>query len=371
MLSSSKRELEEVYNRPYGTHRGNLWNTAILNDRQLMEQNALKQGKEMRNRYDTRSPNKKQLKRAQQTYVNNLKNDNLIEGFEPLNNLTPNKQEFQNIIKQYKVIVEDYLQYLGIIKNMANNIERVDKQMMSLPILQNANTEQQPNGMYINRFGYGQKFSSDTRHTTCDNEFIQLSQPVYNNVSLGAELSNKSPCGYEGKNVVSESNQYAWVDEKGMKHLYQSKDIYDNSKYCKQVGGDAVQISNEEFNSIPTHNQMITTNTYPCNPFLVDRNHTDNFYVSQENILNKVKQLHDDIDKYVKENKGDKKRLNKIKKNITNISKDVNKYKKEISSYKKQIDDTQRLYSKQYYTYLGWIVLTLTLGGITVHRFFK
>lgn len=369
---SSKRNLDNVYDQ---IDKSQLWSEPRITELDLMKQSFNEQSKYYKQHVDTRTPNETQLERIQDNLLQHDTNEPILEQFtihkHDMSKYNIDEQKIHKLRDYYHKFKQKVIQYHTILNNKVEKVKETNNQIQSFPILQNVKSNTDTKGMYINKFGYGQPFLSETRHTTCNDSFNTINSSEYQKINKGSSLGENSPCGFEGRNIVS-NNIYAWVDQKGNKHLYQSKDIYDKS-LCKKLVGNAVEISEQEFNSIPTHNTTITTTSFSCNPYVYSDNIQHSTTIEKEifelymNIVNIVQQLTGKTTKYRDELKNIKKHVDDDLKTI----KEKNYTSQHVNTLTHNISDTERLYDKEYYTYLGWLFITLTIGGITIHRFIK
>lgn len=71
----------------------------------------------------------------------------------------------------------------------------------------------------INKFGYLRKFSSSAASCSIGNQVV-LDNTTLSQIPVGANFSEKEVCGLEGQMIKNtQTNQVAWVDEKGVRHM--------------------------------------------------------------------------------------------------------------------------------------------------------
>ena len=110
---------------------------------------------------------------------------------------------------------------------------------------------------YINDYGYTQKYSTDAwknNHKSCPSTSVDIDQELYKTIKAGENMGNGQPCGFAGKNVQNKTTkEYAWVDIKGLKHVY-SDDIWKNK--IASCNTEALLLSASEYDAIATGSIM-------------------------------------------------------------------------------------------------------------------
>ena len=126
--------------------------------------------------------------------------------------------------------------------------------------------------LYINDYGYTTAYTSPKtpRSTRCSTVLptIEESQAPYihDNGNMSLMTGSMTPCGVAGRNIRNTSTgEAAWVDIKGIKHIYSSDVWKDKSGRCAIV---PVEVSPEEWKAIREGGRMKKTS--PCNTMDVD-----------------------------------------------------------------------------------------------------
>jgi len=74
--------------------------------------------------------------------------------------------------------------------------------------------------------GFTHKYSTDAwsnNNASCPTDAITVDTTTYNTFHTGPDMGQGQPCSIAGKNIKnSTTNEYAWVDIKGYKHIYSS-----------------------------------------------------------------------------------------------------------------------------------------------------
>jgi len=116
------------------------------------------------------------------------------------------------------------------------------------------------NYAYINDYGYTHKYSTDAwanKDISCNLDTDVLDTD--SSFQLGPDMGIQQPCGIAGKNIQNtQTNEYAWVDIKGYKHIY-SSDVWNTKN--SGCDADVITLSNDTYNAIPSGTNMTSTDT--------------------------------------------------------------------------------------------------------------
>ena len=85
---------------------------------------------------------------------------------------------------------------------------------------------------YINNFGYYHKYprkawNEGNQDESCPSDTIDYSQNLPGDFKAGPEMNVGQPCDIAGKVIKNtDTNEYAWVDIKGYKHIFPTRRGY-------------------------------------------------------------------------------------------------------------------------------------------------
>lgn len=231
---------------------------------------------------------------------------------------------------------------------------------------------------FINNFGYTHVYSNeawDNDNKNCPKKAVSIKSGELNKFIKSVDMNVGQPCFVAGRIVKNVDNEeYAWVDLKGVKHVYANDDWVRKHSSCK--GHHVLLLSNSNFNKIPSGSNM---NTYdPC--LKTDINPRD--YLKLKKINNELISLAKEISKSTNQvlSKDEKinntlnlkkHKLEKYLKDLDNNRQMIDNYEKTISTIVAQEEDTEKQYKAEYYMYLTWTLVALLLGGLTIKSLSK
>lgn len=276
-------------------------------------------------------------------------NTDSIEGLEPLqNNFNKLLAEYNQV---YKLFSEDLLNKNLSKKKIINYLGKV--------ISDNDGAY-----YYVNNFGYTHKYTNNAwnnNNESCPHNVISYKGDM-DDFKKGHNMVKGQPCNVAGKNIKNtETQEIAWVDIKGIKHIFTS-----NANLPSSCKNKAIKLSNDDYNLIPNGSPM--SNTDECisldiNPAIWKKMQELEKKIKQESVklnsqMKKMKIENNDMQKLI-----DKKRQT-LYKNIDTISGSKNEIVQnnnmliEISS--KENDANLRMKSN-YSVYVVWILIMIII----------
>jgi len=125
------------------------------------------------------------------------------------------------------------------------------------------------NYMYVNDYGYTQKYSTDAwsaNAESCPSDPVTLSDKQVSMFNAGAPIGEGQSCGVAGKNIKNkDSSEYAWVDIKGYKHVYSDDTWTAKSEMCNVP---VTELESDDYEAIPSGSAM--TSASNCERLDVD-----------------------------------------------------------------------------------------------------
>jgi hypothetical protein len=343
--------------------------SSFLNNAMQKDEN-LNQGKELLNYEEiykkTVDPHLKPLQ-----MTSSPKLSSLIETLES-NSSTNSNQKVNPIVKSSKTedefnkkLAEYSSTYKIFIENLMNNSK--DKGSV-VKYYGKTVKDKDGNYTYVNNFGFTHKYLSNSwsyNDSSCPNaEMEVVDDMILNKMTRGPNMGSGQACKIAGQNVENkETNEVAWVDIKGFKHVYPSK-VWNNKKEsCKST---PLKLSANAYNNIPTDTPMkenidcMKLNADPALWSKLQNLNSELIFLSKKLvdelkqintndkiINNKIKQKQYELDNYIKNFENDKKKIGDIE-----------------STY--EIIQGQESYTSTYSTsehnqYLIWLLLAILI----------
>ena len=151
--------------------------------------------------------------------------------------------------------------------------------------------------IYINDFGVTHKYKSqswDHRNKSCPEDVIHIENYDFSKLPTGPEMETGQPCKIAGTIIKNQdSNEYAWVDIKGYKHIYSKEAWKNRSDECKKRKVE--NVTSSEFNIIHTGSPMKSQgycDKVTFNPYL-----WENVIGLNEQLLALAMKINDEINK--------------------------------------------------------------------------
>ena len=222
---------------------------------------------------------------------------------------------------------------------------------------------------YVNNFGYTNWYPNwnnyKNRHDTCQLDIISNEHSLddIDKFKVGANIIKGQPCGVAGKIIRNtKTNQYAWVDIKGYKHIFpRGKNM---SQSCREH--EIMDLSPSDYNRIPSGKSM--TKQKECLALDVDLK----LWNKLKNINNKLnrqanklyKDLHNLHSKSDIINKHLQKQKAKMQQHIIDIDNDNKKLlytRNMLMQLSGEEEDSSLRMNANYYGYLVWIFLMILI----------
>lgn len=223
------------------------------------------------------------------------------------------------------------------------------------------------NYVYINDYGFTHKYLSDAwsyNDASCPSTVSDIYDENFNKLIMGPNMGSSQACKIAGQNVKNVStNEIAWVDIKGFKHIY-SSDIWNNKKKSCHIS--PIELNSKAYDNIPNGTPMETSvdclkiNVDPILWSKIQSLNDDLVYMAGElskelsnmittdnNINIEIQNKQQLLNKYVDELKNKQDNINYIEKDYTNIQ-------------------GQEIFSRSYvesnqYQKIIWLILALLL----------
>lgn len=197
------------------------------------------------------------------------------------NKVSDLEDEFNRTLVEYNSTYKDFAE--GVIRNV-----EADKEIQQY--FGQVITSGDGNYDYVNDYGFTQKYSTDawtSNAENCPKDPVQLSKDEISKFNVGAPMGESQPCGVAGKNVTNEeTNEHAWVDIKGYKHVY-SGDTWDKKSELCDV--PSTPISDSEYSAIPSGGPMTAASS--CEQSNVDPSVWNKLVELNQKLIDLAKQM--------------------------------------------------------------------------------
>jgi len=335
----------------------------VFNNSGSKNQPILKQGKEFISYTDDYvkvvSP---ELKIIQQTTSPKLKS--IVETLESINSLSQNNKvpvstvskienEFNRTLVEYTNTYNSFMQELLNKSQTQKNVNQYFGKVIS---------DTDGNYSYVNDFGYTHRYSNDAwlkNDSSCPNVIKKISAGDFKSFLKGPNMGLGQACKIAGQNVQNKDTQeVAWVDIKGYKHLYPKEVWKDKQASCNL---EAIKISKTAFDNIPSGSLMTTTsvcNKMNLNPVLLGKlNQLNNKLVSL------AKSIILELNNVSVNNKDLNNKLRQKKTELRNYINEFNNQKSlgfsgtDMITIEGEKENSNSYLNYSYYRYIVWLII--------------
>ena len=335
----------------------------VFNNSDSNNQPILKQGKEFISYTDDYvkvvTP---ELKFIQQTTSPKLKS--IVETLESINSLSQNNKvpistvskienEFNRTLVEYTNTYNSFMQELLNKSQTQKNVNQYFGKVIS---------DTDGNYSYVNDFGYTHRYSNDAwlkNDSSCPNVIKKISAGDFKSFLKGPNMGLGQACKIAGQNVQNKDTQeVAWVDIKGYKHLYPKEVWKDKQASCNL---EAIKISKTAFDNIPSGSLMTTTsvcNKMNLNPVLLGKlNQLNNKLVSL------AKSIILELNNVSVNNKDLNNKLRQKKTELRNYINEFNNQKSlgfsgtDMITIEGEKENSNSYLNYSYYRYIVWLII--------------
>ena len=229
------------------------------------------------------------------------------------------------------------------------------------------------NYIYVNDYGFTHKYSTDSwngRDSTCDSSPVQIPPSMIDKFTVGAPMGTGQPCGVAGKNIINtETGQAAWVDIKGMKHVYTDEVWAAKSEGCDT---DPIRLSDAQFNALPEGSAM--TKTDKCAALDVDPKAWARLNKMGDDLTDLGRKLAGKLGDAVQTDQALQQQIASRRQGMLtsmNATEEALKGSSNIaptqSTVTGELDNTRKMMVASQYHYMAWLLLTLLILGLALH----
>ena len=284
--------------------------------------------------------------------------------------VTNSENEFNKTLSEYSDTYKELSAELLDLKTKNQPIQKYFNKVI---------TTDDVNYTYVNNYGYTHKYSNEA--WSKNDKSCSAANPIKITNSDLLLLTNSGPdmgvgqsCNIAGQNVKNiTTNEYAWVDANGYKHVYPAT-IWD--KKDTTCSNDAKSLDSISYAAIPLGSPM--TETTPCNklnviPALIEKlskinnkiikhaekinNEMGNLSVNEDKLKQNINEQRSKLNDYINSLKEDKKKFDAYNNTDT------------YNSLVGQAEVSQLSMKSNFLRYIIWSFLLLFLFFITMNAF--
>ena len=233
------------------------------------------------------------------------------------------------------------------------------------------------NYIYINDYGFTHKFEDDSIKKlapNCPKDFktVDFEKDGINKLTPSQPMGIGQACKIAGKNIMNkQTKEVAWVDIKGIKHVY-SQDVWkEKSKTCSI---EPIQFDNDMYVNIPSGPPM--TKTSICNRLNVQPRLWNKLYQLNDELLKLAELMLLEIAKLeVRDTRlnndiiQQKQKLQKYINNFNNNKNSINELENGHINFSGNRDDSRirlNMESSRYYT---WLIFAVIVSAIIFYTY--
>lgn len=233
------------------------------------------------------------------------------------------------------------------------------------------------NYVYVNDYGFTHKYSTDAwngRDDTCSSSPVQIPPSMIDKFTVGTPMGTGQPCGVAGKNVVNmETGEAAWVDIKGMKHVYTEETWSAKESSCDT---EPIRLSNAQYKALPEGSAMSSTDR--CNALDVDPKAWAKLNEMGDNLTSLGTKLAGKLGESVRTDEALQKEIASRRESMLKSVDQTQSALKGASAViptqatvTGELDNTRKMMVSSQYHYIAWLMLTLLILGLALHAVFS
>ena len=233
------------------------------------------------------------------------------------------------------------------------------------------------NYIYVNDYGFTHKFADDTIKKlapNCPKDFktVDFEKDGINKLTTSQPMGIGQACKIAGKNIINkQTKEVAWVDIKGVKHVY-SQDIWKEKSQTCFI--DPIQFDNDMYVNIPSGSPM--TKTSICNRLNVQPKLWKKLYQLNDTLLELAELMLLEIAKLeVRDARinndiaEQKQKLHKYINNFNNNKHSIYELENTHINFTGNRDDSRIRLNMEYSRYYTWLILTIIIGAIIFYTY--
>lgn len=278
---------------------------------------------------------------------------------------TINNDKMSEIEKQFNQKITEYSTiYKSMIENFVKNVQEKG------PVVKyygKVVKDQEGNYVYVNNYGFTHRYISDTwsyNDKSCPNKVTNISKDNFNKLSMGPNMGSGQACKIAGQNVKnSTTNEIAWIDIKGFKHVYPTS-VWNTKKQTCNL--NSITLSAKAYDNIPNGTPM--DNNTDCLKTNLDPILWSKLQSLNAELINLSSQLLNELSNVTSQDEAINQELNKKKEELNQYINQFKKNKINIDSIYNDYDDIegQEVFTKSYaesnqYQKVIWFIFYLLI----------
>ena len=285
-------------------------------------------------------------------------------------------ENLQALENQFNAVLSTYI---TTYKTMNEDIvNRRDRLRSVNKYFGKAVSDNDQNFYYVNDYGYTHKYASDAwvkNDDSCPNNLTNITKNELDILQDSVAMAPGQPCKIAGKNIQNQdTNEVAWVDIKGVKHVYSETSWKGKQKSCDV---SPLVLSANKYNKIPSGSNMTTTSV--CDQLGVDPNIWMQLSELNETLIEISKKIQTEMGNLRTQDENMKKQLREKSVKLNNYIQTLEKEKKNIKNNNNKdmatlqagYDDSVLNLRQKSYRYLAWTYVALAGGFIFAREMVK
>lgn len=344
-------------------------NTPVENDPSLKQGQELKEFERQTIKLET--PNLELLQITSipgiSSIVETLSSDDSTAASSETSNVSINKleNEFNKTLSEYTVVYQE----------LSDNLMKKNQTQKDIyKYYNNVLTSSDGNYTYVNNYGYTHRYLNnawDNNSASCPSDPVSISDDDMSKLKLeGPDMGSGQACQVAGTNIQNkDTNEVAWVDIKGYKHVYSSDVWKEKDETCNIK---PTQIENNEYNAIPSGNAMTTTTV--CSQLDVDPQIIHRISELNDKLIALSQALSKDLDKLIVTDNSLKNKIDEQQNKLNNYLITLNNEKRNLNhlndnyyTVEGEQESSGLIMNSNLYHYMVWIILAITVISLTIH----
>lgn len=285
--------------------------------------------------------------------------------------LTSNEKMFNSTLTEYSNTYNLFMEDLMKKSKMLDNANKYLDNNIYLGDIPSNDTKY----IYVNKFGFTHRYLNDeswkNKDASCPNTTINIDGTYKNDLNLkfirskpqmGPDMGLEQACKIAGQNVQNEkTNEIAWVDIKGYKHIYTDSIWKSKLESCGKY--NPIKLSEKAYNNIPSGSPM--TESTLCTQLNIDSQLWGKLSSLNEKLISLANTIVEDMGKIDISDSDIKKRINDKQLLLNDYIKQLNDNKNNIidvnslNNVSGKYDDSKKYLKYSETRYIVWIILAL------------
>lgn len=224
--------------------------------------------------------------------------------------------------------------------------------------------------IYVNDYGFTHKYMADSwnsNDTSCPKNAEEIDNDTYNfliRTQQGPNMGSGQACKIAGQNIQNiETNETAWVDVTGFKHVY-PPNVWNNKRNSCNI--TPIKLSSTAYNNIPTSTPM--EDISECFKMNVDmtlwkklQTLNDELMILSKELLNELNKLNTNDSNLNKEILDRKMKINEYIKSFENNKIDIDTMNSSYETAAGKVQQSSVYTKSSQYQYTIWVLLAILI----------